>query len=635
MAESPFSIELARRDAESPFSRELARRASEPPAPAENPFAAEMARRQALKAQSTTAPAENVVENPFAVEIARRQALRAQPQTSPAESTMSDVVTSFASGAARGANELMLLPSTLGQVVARQTGKIAGAAEDLGRRALGLEPASPERVAGRNSIADAWSDSLDRARNWRESNLHEPKTTAGGYANAIGEAAPGALLMPAAGIGARALNVARYAAVPGVASEAAGNHPWVKGTRLEGNARMAAGLAASLAAPAITNAPSRVISPLTIPPERQALVDILDREGVRMTAGQRTGNPILKGLENVISEVPLAGGGAERVLQGQRSDFASAVLGRAGGRVGEGELATPDVMNRTAQDLGDRFGDLSRRNIMANDAQLRQDTAAVLQAYNRAHLPTNQSPNIQATVDDLNREPWGIPGRRYQNLRSSLSRDARSLRVSDPPTAQASRDLRDALDQAMTRTLNSAGRPEDAADWANARRQYANYKIIEDAKAGAGELSAQGAISPPHLAAAVKRSSKADYVRGRGDLADLARAGAGVLPPIPNSGTAPRAQAFRILGAAGGGAGAAGLAASGHVPEAMALVATPALMGRAVMSPAMQAYLANQLGARLRVDAPAAERKLGLADWLASSSTNRGRPSGSSEDRAR
>ncbi|SFK79354.1 hypothetical protein [Methylocapsa palsarum] len=132
-------------------------------------------------------------------------------------------------------------------------------------------------------------------------------------------------------------------------------------------------------------------------------------------------------------------------------------------------------------------------------------------------------------------------------------------------------------------------------------------KTLEKALGGAGEQTAQGAISPAQLRIAAAGRSKSDYVKGQGDLTELARAGAGVLPPLPNSGTAPRQQAMHTISTLQGG-GVVGAALAGHPAAAVASLVVSAIAGRALMSPAMQAYLANQLAAGARVAGPGGAR---------------------------
>jgi hypothetical protein len=75
-----------------------------------------------------------------------------------------------------------------------------------------------------------------------------------------------------------------------------------------------------------------------------------------------------------------------------------------------------------------------------------------------------------------------------------------------------------------------------------------------------------------------------------------ARAGQAVLLPLPNSGTARRAEALHHLQLAGL-LGAGGEALSGSLLGGIASLAAPALVGRGLLSRPVQAYLGNRAAA--------------------------------------
>ncbi|MEG7677006.1 hypothetical protein U2060_14805, partial [Listeria monocytogenes] len=52
--------------------------------------------------------------------------------------------------------------------------------------------------------------------------FYKPQTTAGKFAETAGEFIPGAMALPANGVGSMASNAVKYGVVPGLASEAAG-----------------------------------------------------------------------------------------------------------------------------------------------------------------------------------------------------------------------------------------------------------------------------------------------------------------------------------------------------------------------------------------------------------------------------
>jgi hypothetical protein len=165
------------------------------------------------------------------------------------------------------------------------------------------------------------------------------------------------------------------------------------------------------------------------------------------------------------------------------------------------------------------------------------------------------------------------------------------------------------MDNAMERSIAQTN-PADAGLWAQIRRHYGNYKDLAQASGGAGEQAAEGLFSPANLKSAISSgNNRGRYVRGEGDLAELARAGINVMTPLPQSGTAPRAM---MQGMLMGGAGVAG-----GLPGLLGGMVAPVIAGRALMSSPVQGYLGNQIMPRLGTIGPAyndVARTLGAAE---------------------
>lgn len=343
------------------------------------------------------------------------------------------------------------------------------------------------------------------------------------------------------------------------------------------------GAVAGMAGPLVGSAIGRAISPLRTPPERQVLVNALEREGVPMTAGDRTGNRPLRWMETSLGDLPGSGGAISAAKENQGQAFTAATLQRAGETA---NLATPDVMQNAATRIGNQFENLSSRNVLQYDQPFAQDIANTVGQYDRV-LNSQQREVFHNYVQDIISQPGGrMTGDVYQEARSRLSRQSHNIAQTDPTLSEALGGLRDALDSGMARSIS----PADAAAWTEARGQWGNMRTIEKAMSGAGERTAEGYISPQQLRAAVANRNRPAYVRGQGDLAELARAGAAVLHPLPNSGTAPRAFMSNIatmLSTGGGGA-------IGGIPGAIAGAAAPGLLARALLSRPVQGYLANQ-----------------------------------------
>lgn len=412
---------------------------------------------------------------------------------------------------------------------------------------------------------------------------------AGGMGTGLGLVRGGATLMrqgmtlPQA-MGAGAVEGAGYGALYG-----AGNAEGGLQERAQGAAEGAAiggviGGAVPAVARGISAATSRAITPMSIPPERQAMIDTLTREGVPLSAGQRTGSRPLQYAESIFGDATLAGGASQRMASDQAEAFTDAAMRRVGGS----GRASPENVQANFDRIGQQFRDLSARNAVQADQQLGRDLGATLREYDRV-LPTEQRQIVgNLATDIVERFQAGggvLPGAEYQTARSRLSRMAQNARQSDPEFATAVRGLRDALDNGMMRSIS----PEDAAAWQTARREYGNIKDLSKAAAGAGAGTAEGLISPQALRSSVASGNNREaYARGQGDFAELARAGNAVMTPLPNSGTAQR-------GMLAGQAGTGGAAMYAGDPLMAAVVALgPSAFGRALWSGPVQNYLSNQ-----------------------------------------
>lgn len=382
-------------------------------------------------------------------------------------------------------------------------------------------------------------------------------------------------------VGAGAVEGAGYGALHGAGSATTDTLSEAAKGGLQG---AAVGGAVPVAARAIGGALGRVVTPLPIAPERQAMVDVLAKEGVPMTAGQRTGSKALQYAESYLGDAPFAGGKATQVMGDQAEAFTDALMRRIGGT----GRATPDNMAANYGRIGKSFEDLSARNTLRSDPQLGSDLGRVLTEYDKV-LPSEQRAlvgnQVSDIVDRITRGGGSMPGAEYQTARSRLSRTAQNARMNDPEYSGAMRGIRVAIDDAMNRSIS----PQDAAAWAQARQQYGNYKALEKAAGGAGANTAEGLVSPQAIRSAIAGgANKGQYVRGQGDFAEIARAGNNIMAPLPNSGTAQRNMTGGMTG------GAVGLAATGSPIAAAATVLGPGLAGRALMSSPVQKYLANQ-----------------------------------------
>lgn len=518
-----------------------------------------------------------------------------------APSQVGDMIKSAGVGVAKGAIGLLGLPGDAAELGARG---IDRATRYIGGK-LGID------VKPREDRPPTYGSSdIQNAVEARTGEFYKPQTTTGEYAQTVGEFAPG--LIGGGGVGALARRGITQVLAPALASEAAGQY--TKGTDSEPYARIGGAVAGAVAPSAL----GRALTPLPTTAARQRLVDALEAEGVdALTAGQRTGRPALRYAESVLGDYPGAGARASGMQQEAQQQFTQAAMRRAGQGLPD---ASPEVLANNNARLGREFQDLSSRNTLAFDPQFVQDAQRAVRNYDRVP-PSQQRAMVEGYVNDIaqHMQQGGMPGTYYQEMRSRLSRQANGLRQSDPTLSEALRDLRNSLDDAMERSIS----PADQEAWQTARREYGAQKTIEKAASRAGEASAEGQIVPANLRNAVATgNNRGAYARGEGQFSDLARAGSGIMAPLPQSGTAPRAL---VTGMASSLGGALGVLHGGAPEAAGALVAgaaAPAAIGRALMSRPVQGYLGNQVAAPVLNNLDA--RTAALVDALLAADRERG-----------
>jgi hypothetical protein len=535
--------------------------------------------------QQPAAPAQSDLSGLSDADLLKQLGQPAAPEKTWGE-TAADVGRSVGGGLSKGVAGLAGLPADAANLITMGYDKAQSLATGVPYDQVRAQNEAKAPVRG-DAIAQYGGDALNKAYGYD----YQPQTTAGKYAETVASFAPGAALGP----GSLMRRFIMGAGLPGAASEAAGQA--TAGTDLEPYARVAAALATPTVA-------SRAITPIGIPEARAPLVATLDREGIPASAGQHTGSMPLQWMESTLSDLPGAGAGGRRMMEEQQQGLNRAV----GRRFGVDEpLLTGDVMRQADNRIGGVFEDVSNRRSLQYDPQMGQDLADAIDRYGRK-LPSQQRETFGNLINDVRDQVIAnggqIPGPVYQQARSDMTKIVQGARNTDPLYAQSVGGIRDALDSAFERSIAGT---EDAGRLGEARRQYAAMKAAEKALSGAGVAAAEGNIPPAQLRSAVASNDRTAYVRGQGDMTDLAKA-VTAITPLPNSGTNPRNMAASFV--TGLGAAGANLLSGAHPTTAagtgIAAMVLPAVAGRAIMSRPMQAYLGNNLMAPLPGGVPAA-----------------------------
>lgn len=480
--------------------------------------------------------------------------------------TLADVGQQFRGGLVQGAAGAAIIPERAGQWLGEKA--VTGIDYLMGREHQPL-PRVEGFIPSPGDVAQYAVDAMA---------LPEARTAAGDYANVAGQFLPSIV----AGGPVRITEKAARAISGALGFEAAGKA--TEGTWAEPFARFAGAVAGGLAPDALR----RVATPFPVNAERQRLLGVLDKEAIPLTAGQRTGRTGLK-----VAESEFGGGRAADIMEQQAEKFTAAALRRAGVNA---RRATPEVMDEAFSRLGSQFDDLAGKTAVPLDGKLQNDLlSAVVDYQNIAASPSRAAEQIINRISELASKNGNIlAGDAYKEIQSAIAKLMRSNNA-DAGLKETVGNIREALDDAVERNLSG----DLLASWRKVRREYRNLKTIEQAATVAGESAAEGILSPSALrSATVRTQGRGNYARGKGDLADLARAGEAVMKPLPQLASANRAMlktANATLPALLGSiAGRATGIPGGEIVGALLGTAAPFAQGRVLMSKPVQTWLANQ-----------------------------------------
>lgn len=295
------------------------------------------------------------------------------------------------------------------------------------------------------------------------------------------------------------------------------------------------------AAPVVTNALARIISPNAT---RNPNLNLLRSEGVDPTIGQSLGGRF-NALEEKLQSVPILGDAIANARGKALSQFNTAAINRASGQVGAKIEGTGQTAVREAGDaLSQAYDDaLNQVQHVTLDPQF-QGELAQLQGAAQNLVPSMRD-KFNNTVSDivLGRAKNGtMLGDTYKKVDSEIGNLAakygKSSVASEGELGDAFSQLQSLLRQQMART-----NPQVAQALSEADAGWANLVRIEGAAKAA--KNAEGIFTPAQLNAAVQSADKSvrgrAVSRGEALLQDLAGAGQSVLGnKVPNSFTTDR-----------------------------------------------------------------------------------------------
>jgi len=349
-------------------------------------------------------------------------------------------------------------------------------------------------------------------------------------------------------------------------------------------------------------------------PIKDKLIQQAEDLGIKLNAAQATGNKTLGYMDSALDYIPSSSVMQHEAKDAQRTAWQKALF-KQGGENADNASAMGDMKRRISGD----YTDVSSRNNITVDQKLKDALDAIGSDRNMNIMDVNKRTIISQYLQDFN-QPVGstFSGQGYQNTRSMLDKQYKSLKNSNPAEADSLKGIRDSIDSAMSRSVS----PEDAAKWAKANNDWSVMKSIEK-----GVNPTTGEISPNLLMNGLKQRNPDSVIYGNGpqELNNIAKVGKEfIAPQLPDSGSAQRAAMIKMLTSlpAAGALGGTGGFAYTHDPVDALGTAGASMLG-AVLIPKQAAklmlkdggYLSKGLLDLSKESLPGVSRK-GLLEFL-------------------
>jgi len=280
-------------------------------------------------------------------------------------------------------------------------------------------------------------------------------------------------------------------------------------------------------------------------PIKDKLIQQAEQMGIKLTAAQATGNQSLKYMDKALDFLPSSSVTQQEFKDAQRTAWQKALFNQ-GGENADSAAAMGDMKRRISGD----YTDVSSRNNITVDQKLKDALDAIGSDRNMNIMDVNKRPIISQYLQDFN-QPVGstFSGQGYQNTRSMLDKQYKSLKNTNPAEADSLKGIRDSIDSAMSRSVS----PEDALKWSKANNDWAVMKSIEK-----GVNPTTGEVSPNLLINGLKQRNPNSVIYGNGPQAlnNIAKVGKEFISPMPTSNSPQIAAMAKLLtsaGALGGG----------------------------------------------------------------------------------
>lgn len=354
--------------------------------------------------------------------------------------------------------------------------------------------------------------------------------------------------------------------------------------------------------PAFGAQTARVAPAVTPPPPqnvRMGNVERLERAGVPVSPGQRSGAPLTQTMESVMKYLPPSAPRSARFMDDQHRAYTRALLSHAGINA---DTATPDVLSVAQRRFGDIYNDLEQSTVLRGPDETMVDDLARAEQIVGQGAPQNIRDSFIGYRDAVLNWANGTPrqGQTFKGLAEDLGAEIRKAERSNEPGSVKNMQALITLRNALFGLVERQASPELANAWRQANREYAIFKAIEDAMLDPSQMTLNTGFVNPRKIGNIQMKLRADEWTQGDEAADsftnLVKAGAALIPdPIPNSGTAQRMFAQDILqggrqmfsspagpvvGAAQGAAGAGAMGAAATALDPITAGAVPYLASR-------------------------------------------------------
>lgn len=241
---------------------------------------------------------------------------------------------------------------------------------------------------------------------------------------------------------------------------------------------------------------------------RRNLAKIAQEEGIRLTPGELTGNPMLKAADKLFSYLPITAGQVKAINTANERQVAETLLKSMGQQGNEINQASIGLAKKGLQN--------QYNNVLA-DTQMKLDMGQFIQELDRIGMRSAvaqelKTPRVKGLVEALEgRAGQRLTGAEYNELRSTLGDIA--SRISDDQVARSVYALQRAVDDAAERSINRIGgtveemvasRQQIIDSLKALRKQYTVFQDIFDAMRHKG-MTAEGGLSLDKLYQAVNR----------------------------------------------------------------------------------------------------------------------------------